>query len=246
MQSRARLVGLPLIAAIAGVACSRSPDPTATATVTAPAAATASGPQPYTVALVYCGWEAWIGNDQNPRLAADDPTRWPGALASIKAGLDRADLAHTAAAGSRGLLISYADDVKLRVPLGPIANLGSAALGSQLDYAGTIGVNLVQGVTRAVDELARAPAGNRLLIVLSDGTDTNNEQSGKLLPALKQRIAGLGIELTSIVFKTALSSDGDLLGGVADHTQRAMARDDITLDLASALERVRGPGAPHT
>jgi len=236
MQSPARLVVLPLVAAVAAIACGRSPD----------AAPAPGAPRPYTVALVYCGWEAWIGNDENPKLAADDPTRWPGALASIKAGLDRADLAHTALPGSRGLLISYADNVALRVPLGPIANLGAAALGSQADYAGTLGVNLVQGVTRAVDELARAPAGNRLLIVLSDGTDTNNEQAGKLLPALKQRIAGLGIELSSIVFKTALSSDGDLLGGVADHSQRAMSRDDIALDLAAVLERVRGPGTPHT
>jgi hypothetical protein len=234
MQSRGRLVVLPLFAALVALACGRSPEGK-------PAA-----PRAYTVALVYCGWESWIGNDENPRLAADDPSRWPGALASIKAGLDRLDLAHTAPAGSRGLLISYADDVKLRVPLGPIGNLGSAALGSQGDYAGTLGVNLVQGVTRAVDELARAPAGNRLLVVVSDGTDTNAEQAAKLLPALKQRIVGLGIEVSSIVFKTAYSADGDLMTALTDQSVRAMARDDIAQDLVSVLQRVRGPEGPKT
>ena len=37
-------------------------------------------PAAQTVALVYCGTELWIGNDQNPNLAPDDPSRLSGTL----------------------------------------------------------------------------------------------------------------------------------------------------------------------
>jgi hypothetical protein len=242
MQSRWRLRARRALAAIVAVValgalgaagCGRSAD----------GKGAAAGGGVTTLALLYCGWEVWIGTDQNPRVAADEPTRAPGALAAIQAALDRADLAHAAPPGARGLALAYADGVVTRVPPGPIANLTGAALGGQVDYTGTIGVNLVQGVTRAVDELERAPAGRRLLVVVSDGTDTNLEQAGKQLPGLKQRIDKLGIEVRSIVYKSALSGDGDLMAALTDRSERAMSRDDIELGLVDALRRVQGTAA---
>lgn len=61
----------------------------------------------------------------------------------------------------------------------------------------------MKGLGRAVDEPEKAPAGGRLLIVLSDGTDVNRAEAVKQLPGLKQRIAAAGIDLTSIVYKTS-------------------------------------------
>lgn len=199
--------------------------------------------EPYSVALVYCGWEMWIGNDQNPDLQASDPSRWPGALLALKEALDQADLAHRAQPGTRGVLISYDEGAKVRVAMGPIANFTAAALGTQRDYAGTISFDLVKGLTRGVDELEKAPAGHRLMIVVSDGVDTYREQAVALLPALKQRIAALGIEVSSIVYKSELSEKGDLMAEVTDHNTRAASRADITFDVVNELRRVQRPGA---
>jgi hypothetical protein len=232
MHARGRLFLLPWLAttllalfgAGAGIGCSSKPAPTTT-----------------TVALVYCGWEIWIGNDQNPKLAADDPSRSPGALLAIQAALDRADLAHTAPPGTQAVAISYADTVAVRVPLGPIANLTSAALGKQTDYAGTIGVELVAGLSRAADELDRAPAGRKLLIIVSDGADTNADQAAKQLPELKKRLAARGVEVASILYKTALSGERDVLSALTDHSVRAWSRDDITFELVNLLQRLQPP-----
>jgi hypothetical protein len=208
------------------VACGRAPAEKADKT---------AKPAPYTVAIVFCGWEIWIGNDQIRAIPADDPSRHPGALNAIAAGLDKADLAHTAPAGSQGMIVVYADRPMIRIPTGPIANLTGEALGTQKDYYGMIGVELVGGVVLAVDQLEKAPAGQKLLVVLSDGNDTNNEQAKVQLAALKKRVATLGIEVTSIVYKSALSGDGNVIAALTDHTEIASSADALTAAVVHAL-----------
>jgi len=220
-----RKIGLALVVA---AACSGASSPTSTKDKAAPVS----------VAIVYCGWELWIGNDQ--LLPAEDPSRYPGVLGAMKTALDQADLAHAMPPGSQGMLIEYSNQASVRVPLGPIANLTGAALGTQKDYYGTQGSELVRGVTLAVDQLEKAPAGKKQLIVLSDGNDTNNEAAKVELVKLKQRVHNLGIEVTSIIYKTAMSDQASVIAALTDHTTTAPTAGSVTTDLVHAIGR---PGA---
>jgi hypothetical protein len=71
-----------------------------------------------TIAIVMLGWEMWIGNDTYRRK--DDSTRTTGMLTPLKAALDKLDLKSAAPPGSLGMLITYADTVRIRVPMGPL------------------------------------------------------------------------------------------------------------------------------
>jgi len=69
------------VMSIAAAACGRS------------GSGAGSDPGTYTFALVYCGAEAWIGNDENPKIAADDPSRFTGTMPALRKALEQADLA---------------------------------------------------------------------------------------------------------------------------------------------------------
>lgn len=191
-----------------------------------------------TVALVYCGMEHWIGNDQNPQLAPGDPSRMAGALPALTAALEQADLAHTAPPGMQGILVSFGDHVKVRVPRGPIATLNAGTLGKQADYMDEQSANLIRGISVAVDELEKAPPGTKVLIIVSDGTDENMAQAAKQIPALKQRLSTLGIKASSLVYKGRLSESGDLLVDLTDDHSLESTLEALTYDLAARLRRL--------
>ena len=58
--------------------------------------------------------------------------------------------------GSVGIVITYADSATVRIPMGPLDRITGSALGTQKDYFGTQGVELVKGVDLAP---VRAPQG---------------------------------------------------------------------------------------
>jgi hypothetical protein len=138
------------------------------------------------------------------------------------------------------MIVTYGDDVKVRAALGPITSFTPEALGSQKDYFGSKGVQLVLGVTTALDQLVKAPTANKRLIVLSDGNDTNNDAAKAQLALLKKRAADAHIAITSLVFKSALSSDGDITGALTDHSKVEPTSAALGADLLQALQH---PGA---
>jgi hypothetical protein len=226
---RALLAGLLL-----ATACGKSAPPSpSSSSSSAPAPGAAPRVEPYALALVYSGWEIWIGNDT--QLPADDPSRFSGALKAIEAALDQADLSHTAPAGSQGLAVVYDDKVTVRVPLGPIAGLTGTALGTQKDYYNHKGLELVRGITAAVDQLEKAPAHKKHLIVVSDGNDTNNQEAGEALKALKQRAATLGIDVSSVIFKSGMSGAGNVMAKLTDHSTTSVSEGALTADLVHAI-----------
>lgn len=155
------------------------------------------------IALVVEGGEVWMGNDDLE--PADSPAHYLGALKGIQRGIDALDLAHRMPAGSLGTVITFDERARIRLPLGPIRMLNGSALGTQRDYYSKLGQSLVQATALAIGELEQAPTHKKLLLVISDGNDMNNEAAGALLADLRKRAAKAGIRVAAIIYKGALS-----------------------------------------
>ena len=108
------------------------------------------GTETLAVAIVMNGWELWIGNDKEAGLAEDDPTRRQGVLIELRAALDKLSFKDAGPPGSLGMVITYGDRAVARVPMGPLQNINGSALGTQKDYLGTTGVELVKGIEMAL------------------------------------------------------------------------------------------------
>jgi len=210
----------------------------ACSTTTAPPANTKATPDVVTLAVVMSGWEIWIGNDKDPRVAKDAPERTPGALDRVVAAFGKADLAH-AAPNARAVLVTYADKAKVRVPLGPIANLTPAAFGTQQDYHEAMGVELLRALALAADQLDAAPPGRHVLLVLGDGTDTDPQAALAEMPKLAERFAKFPVEVTAIVYRTQASADRDAIDKLTKHVTRAPTLDAFETALVGALATVR-------
>lgn len=164
------------------------------------------------IAIVMNGWELWVGNDQEvPELKLDDPSRFPGALIALRAALDTNKIGSWGPAGSQGMVITFGDKPVVRVPMGPLDNVSGSSLGTQKDYFGTTGVELVSALRLAVAELEKTSTTRRALIVICDGNDTNNEAARSQLEALKKQAAQDGILTFGIIFKATLSGEENVL-----------------------------------
>ena len=96
-------------------------------------------------------------------------------------------------------------------------------------------MELYRAVELASDELAKLPAGKKILLVLSDGNDTNNDQASELFPKLKEQLAAQHIEVVSIVYKAPLSVEGNVIAKLTSNTRTAPSGEALTSDLVRAL-----------
>lgn len=192
------------------------------------------GPDPMAIAIVMNGWEMWIGNDTyRPR---SDSTRERGALAAVQAAIDKVNLKAFAPQGSVGAVITYADSARIRVPMGPIANLTGRALGSQKDYRDTVGVELVKGVGLALAELHKVSQPIKLLIVLGDGNDTNSDTARTAFAALRKQALTDRVQIVAIVYRSSLSETNNFLTHLTPQISTVTTADNIGASLKTALE----------
>jgi hypothetical protein len=191
----------------------------------------AAGDQPIALAVAVLGQEVWMGNDDLTK--ADDPARYPGVLKALAKALDASKLAAVGPKGSQAAIISYGTGAAVRLPLGDLAKLRGAALGSQQTYAHAIGEDLVAGVTLAIAELSKATTARRAIIVIGDGNDTNNDAAKAQLLALKKQALSQGTELFAIVYRSAVSPEGEIVSRFARTTTVAS-----TANLAAALTAI--------
>ena len=192
--------------------------------------------QTFTVAIVVNGWEIWMGNELTGRLDPDDPSHMRGAWPQLRTAFETANLARNA--GSRGTLIVYADKATTRVPMGPIERITPNALGTQNEYFGTTGVALVAGVRLAAARLLREPAGRKVMIVIGDGVDTNNETAKPQLAAIRRELEAAGVKTIAIVYKTQLSLDEMSVASLTDHVITVGALDDLGATVAKVFDRL--------
>lgn len=209
----------------------RPPEPATTAPTPAPAA------EPYALAVVYEGWELWIGNDKDTGLPPDDPTRTPGMLEHVIAGFTEADLPHTAPPDALATLITYSDRPDIRMPMSPAGGLTPDRFGTQRDYFQHIGVALIAAVGVAADELAKVDRPKKYLLVISDATDTNMDEAPNAAAALAERLAGDHVQVFSLVIKARDSLPGDALAPLRPGVELSTG-DALEHELAAVLRRL--------
>jgi len=161
-------------------------------------------PPPVALAIVMYGAETYVGSDDVINNE-EDSSRYPGILKGLKRELTALDLVHKLPANSLGELIVYNDAAKVRVPMGPIANLTGEALGTQKDYFHTLGSSLVQAVELAGAELRHAAPAKKVLVIIGDGNDTNNDTAKPALAKLASQYADLTVH--AIIYKGPLKDN---------------------------------------
>lgn len=194
------------------------------------------GPDTVAIAFVVCGWEVWMGNDH--LLPEDDASRYPGVLEGLEHALDALHLDTIAPDGSLGAVITYATKPEVRVPMGPLSRITGAALGSQKDYYGTVGNEMVSGIEVALAELHKAPAATKVLIVLGDGNDTNNDAARVQLRELKKQAAREGIRTFAITYKSVLSDEGNVITTMVPSARMVNSADGIAAALGNIVTRM--------
>ncbi len=194
------------------------------------------GTEKLAIAIVMNGWEIWIGNDDV--LPDGDPSRFPGVLKSLEAALDKVSFKDAGPPGSLGIVITYADSATIRIPMGPLDRITGSALGTQKDYFGTQGVELVKGVDLALSELHKVQVSRKVLIVICDGIDKNMDAAKGQMTALKARAAGEGIETFAIIYKGGMSGDGNVISAMIAQTQTVNTADNVATAIHDILSRL--------
>lgn len=199
MKSRTRSIALACVAVAACSAPARPPisnQPVA-------------GSRGVALAVVLNGWELFAGNDT--LLPADDPSRYPGVLPALDA-----ELTKLATVPGLATLIVYDDHATVTRKLGPARDLTSGWFGEQQTYFNKVGVELIAGIELAAKTLEQAPPGlDRVILVLGDGCDTNQETAKQRLDKLGLR--GRHIALHEIQVATTLSAECAPLAGAQHH-----------------------------
>jgi hypothetical protein len=200
------------------------------------------GTETLAVVIVMNGSEYWLGNDDIPPQA-DDSVRCPGVLKPLKDALDKLNFKDAGPAGSLGMVITYADRIVPRVPMGPLANITGTALGQQTDYRGAAGLELVQGIEQALAELHKAQTARKVLIIIGDGRDINPEAAKARLVVLKKTASQEQIQTFAIVYKTCevLAEQAEspmVIGAMVQQVLTANSADNIAQSVNSILARM--------
>jgi hypothetical protein len=103
------------------------------------------------------------------------------------------------------MIITYADTPTIRVPMGPLSAIDGAALGSQSAYYGTRGgAALVSAIELALAELEKTQTARKVLIVVSDGNDADNEHAPAALAGLKTQATRAGIQTFGLIYHVGI------------------------------------------
>jgi hypothetical protein len=169
----------------------------------------AQGNETVALAIVMDTWEMWVGNDDVIRADDRDParlaSRTPGVLKPLAAALDGVKFADAGPPGSLAMIVTYGDRAALRVPPEPLAALSGAQLGSQQDYYGVKGAEMTAGIELALARLHDVTAARKLLVVICDGHDTNDDAARVRLRAAKAAAAQDRVQTFAIIYKAPLS-----------------------------------------
>ena len=188
------------------------------------------------IALVINGQEIWIGNDD---IETDEAAKYTGVLKNLISAIDRLKLAEAGPPGSKGIVISYSTGAEVKTPMGDLKGITGSALGSQKDYRGKIGTDLVQGITLGLAELSKVPTARKALIVVGDGNDTNPDAARSQLVELKNQARNNNIDLFAVIYKSPLSPEGNVITTMIPGAKTVNSIDGIASEMSAIIERMK-------
>ena len=153
---------------------------------------------PAAVMMVYEGRGMWLN---------------PDVLQSLGDALAAMDLAP----GSRVGAIEFSTGATIRVPLELATSFQRAQLGTAKDYAAKRGSDLVQGVMMGLAELAHAPESNKVLIVVGDGHDTNDDAAVGIVKDLVAQAERRHVRIRAVQLGSLDTLPGDVLKRLDPH-----------------------------
>ena len=189
------------------------------------------------IALVINGQEIWIGNED---VEQDPAAQYQGVLKNLTSAIDRLKLGEAGPPGSKGVIISYSTGAEVKMQMSPLKELTGAALGSQKDYRGKIGTDMVQGITLGIAELSKATTSRKALIVVGDGHDTDNERAKSQLKDLKDQARKQNIDLFAVLYRSAVSPEGyGVITTMIPTAKTVNSIEGIATEMSSIIERMK-------
>jgi hypothetical protein len=195
----------------------------------------ADGTEPIAVALVMCGQELFVGNDQ---FETDENATYLGVLMPLEHGLDTLGLSRIGPAGSTISVVTYDTGARIAVPTMPLDKFRGDVLGSQKDYRGKIGTDMVQGIELGLRQLAASDAPHKVMIVIGDGNDTNNEAAQSALKDLKRLAARSNVTTEAVIYKSVVSAEGEIISKMIPTAKMVNSIDGMTAAIGDGLGRV--------
>jgi hypothetical protein len=186
--------------------------------------------EPIVMALVYCGQAVWIGTSQYRE--GDDG--FAGVLPTLEESIDAAHVADRWPRGSKAIAISYGTGARIELPMQSIERFSGSALGHESDYRDNLGSDLIAGVERGFAALEAEPIRRRLLVVIGDGNDTNNQTAAPRLRQLAARALRSNIDIMAIISRSELSPDGNIISSLTSQWSTA----ESAASLRAELERI--------
>jgi hypothetical protein len=231
-QLRATIIGAPRgDAAAVRVLDEGAGEPIVAATLTG----VPDGGEPTALAIVFEGWEGYVGT------TGGEYEEWqpqvPGPLVNVNEALDRFDFTKLGP-NSEAVVVTYANGAVVRMPLGAIARLHGKPLGAEKDYAREIGTDLVQGIALGLDQLRHSHATRKAMLVIGDGNDTNNEAARVKLSEWRARAAAERVELFAIIWKSALSSEANVISVLVPDARTVNSADGTAAEIARMMSRL--------
>lgn len=193
------------------------------------------GKETIAIALVINGQEIWIGNDE---YETDENAKYQGTLKNLSSAIDKLQLGTAGPQGSKGIVVSYSTGAEIKLPMGDLKAITGAALGAQKDYKGKIGTDMVQGITMGLAELSKVATARKALIVVGDGNDTNNEAAKSALVQLKKDATKANIQVFGIIYKSPVSSEGQVLSTMIPTVKTVNSIDGIASELNAIIARM--------
>jgi hypothetical protein len=159
-------------------------------------------------------------------------------LHTLEKQLDTMGLAKLAPAGSTISVIQYDNGARVRVPTEPLTAFTGTQLGTQRDYYNLIGNDMVAGIELGMRQLDASDAQVKVMFVIGDGNDTNNEAAAAQLVDLKRRAAASHVVIEASIYKTAVSADGNVVSRLTPTARGVNSVEGLAASIDDRLARL--------
>ncbi len=203
------------------------------------------GSETLAVVVLVEAHEIWIGND---KWVEDQANAYKGTYEKLVEAID--PISKAGPIGSKGVLITYSQGVEVRQEMTDLSGMTGDKLGSQKDLAGKYTRDLAAGLAEAQAQLNKIGASRKVLVVIGDGMDTNNESAGGRIQELKKKFQSDHVDVYAIfVASEGLEGDPNGFKRLTGNVQQLNGVDGLPPAMSKIVDSindryyVRFPGA---